>query len=356
MANGDKSSDGFLIVGAEEVRGARANVVGITTHLGESDLQQFVNSKLQKPLRFSYEVVTCDGVLLGVIHVPLQDGWFYLKSDYGKLRRNIVYYRQGSSTAEMSPDEFERRCTRRLAKEDQPTLELQFAHIERPTVPGGRLHKEVVGIRAKINVRYSSPELEALVNELSPPAPRLAVSHEHEYFQRFAKFVRYGLLVSPLGFVLTNAGSVTATDIRVHLSTKHVDGLLILPEDKYPSRPLNTAMLGSGMGGAFASHVHFSRKDIVVSQSGDDYCIEWTLPKALPHLPTYSTGVFFIGNRESGDVPFHVTIYAENLRKPVSSELVVQVESTDGDLTAAEIMKFSQAFSVDDIQRGTGRV
>ena len=104
IANADKQGDGYILIGVEEVRGSRSRVHGVKVHLSDNDLQQFVSTKLNRPLTFSYQVVPCDGVTIGVIHIPAQDRFFYLKSDYGNLQANIVYYRLGSSTAKATPD------------------------------------------------------------------------------------------------------------------------------------------------------------------------------------------------------------------------------------------------------------
>src|SRR5438132_916164 len=93
LANAEKQEDGYLLIGVEEVRGGRATVRGVTAHLNDHDLQQFASGKVNRPITLSYEVVPCDGVHIGVIHIPAQERFFFLKNDFGKLRRNLIYYR-----------------------------------------------------------------------------------------------------------------------------------------------------------------------------------------------------------------------------------------------------------------------
>lgn len=80
LANADKPGDGYILIGAEEARGTRAKIHGVATHLQDHELQQFVASKTNRPLKFSYEVVPCDGVSIGVLHVPLQDRNIFSKT------------------------------------------------------------------------------------------------------------------------------------------------------------------------------------------------------------------------------------------------------------------------------------
>ena len=105
MANAWRRSEAYVIIGVEEVRGGRSTVYGIgaADHLADHSLQQFVNSLTNRPVRFGYEAFGFDGKQLGVIRVEQQPRPFYLKRDYGKLRRNEVYVRRGSSTDPTKP-------------------------------------------------------------------------------------------------------------------------------------------------------------------------------------------------------------------------------------------------------------
>lgn len=105
FANSWKRTDAYILIGVEEVRGGRSNIVGISTHLPDASLQQFVNTKIQRPLIFSYEAYPYEGVQIGIIHIPRQERPFYLKKDYGRLKANTAYIRRSSSTDIASLDE-----------------------------------------------------------------------------------------------------------------------------------------------------------------------------------------------------------------------------------------------------------
>jgi hypothetical protein len=308
LADAEKPADGYILIGVEEVRGARAKVHGVTAHLNDHDLQQFVNSKTQRSLRFSYEVVPCDGVTIGVICVPIQERPFFLKADYGRLRRNTVYYRLGSSTKEATPEELIRWSQQLAAKDDEPVLELQFARIKRVTVIGGSSVTEPIGTTVKIETRESAPLTLDEIARIAPPPPRLAFSDDHEYFQKFAKFVHLGLRLAPLGFTLTNSGGVTAMGIHVRLRMNGREGVILLTEERYPPRPLHKTKLSKNGGGLrdpmMASYTRFRQEDITVKRDGGITEIEWNVAKVLPKLPVFSDGVFFVGAQESRTVEF----------------------------------------------------
>lgn len=105
FANTPRRGDAHIVIGVEEVKGGPHKVVGITLHLDDANLQQFVNSKTQRPAIFSYETCNFESKSLGVIRIPPQAGPFYLKKDFGRLKRNEVYIRRGSSTGIATPDD-----------------------------------------------------------------------------------------------------------------------------------------------------------------------------------------------------------------------------------------------------------
>ncbi len=86
FANAWRRTDAYILIGVEEVRGARSIVHGITDHLPDHSLQQFVNSRTNKPVLFGYEVCNLDGVQIGVIRIEQQSRPIYLKKDFGRLQ------------------------------------------------------------------------------------------------------------------------------------------------------------------------------------------------------------------------------------------------------------------------------
>jgi hypothetical protein len=72
MANAWRDTDAFILIGVQEQPGRKADVVGIVDHLDDADLQQFVNSKTNRPVQFSYKSLEEGGRSIGIIHVPLQ--------------------------------------------------------------------------------------------------------------------------------------------------------------------------------------------------------------------------------------------------------------------------------------------
>jgi hypothetical protein len=104
FANGERHAEAYILIGVEEVQGGRSAVVGVSHHLEDDKLQQFVNSKTNRPVTFSYRAYPFEGKQLGIIIIPQQDRPTYLNKDFGRLHQYAVYCRQGTSTATVPPD------------------------------------------------------------------------------------------------------------------------------------------------------------------------------------------------------------------------------------------------------------
>lgn len=128
FANAWRQETAFILIGVDEAKGAKGKVVGVSHHLEDSDLQQFVNSKTQRPIEFSYEAAVLEGKDVGVIRIPVQARPFYVRRRYGVVEKNSVYLRRGSSTAVAMPDEVARMGATNAPAADG--LELTWADLE----------------------------------------------------------------------------------------------------------------------------------------------------------------------------------------------------------------------------------
>ena len=105
FANSWRRTTAYILIGVNEVKGGRSNIVGVAKHLDDAKLHQFVNGKTQRPVEFSYQEITIEGTTIGAIEIPLQERPTYLRRRYGKLSAHEVPIRDGSSTRAATPDE-----------------------------------------------------------------------------------------------------------------------------------------------------------------------------------------------------------------------------------------------------------
>jgi len=106
FANAWKTDDAHILIGVEEVKGGRDKACGVTHHLEDANVQQLVNKKTNTAAKFIYLAEKIDGEKVGIIKINRdQKRPIYLRKDFGKLRKDVVYMRQESSTVEASLDE-----------------------------------------------------------------------------------------------------------------------------------------------------------------------------------------------------------------------------------------------------------
>ncbi len=126
LANAWKATDGCIIVGVEEVNGKAASLPGVVPELNDSNVQQFVNSKTNRPVAFAVEHVDHQGTPLTIIRIgQKQPRPIFLNKSYGRLKKNVVYIRHGSSTEEASPDEIA-EMAKQEAVANAPDVEVRF--------------------------------------------------------------------------------------------------------------------------------------------------------------------------------------------------------------------------------------
>ena len=153
FANAWRRSDAYILIGVEEVKGGRSTPLGIEIDFEGAQLQQFVNSKTQKPIDFNYRTLLIDGLKIGVIRIPLQSRPYYLEKDYGKLKRYVVYIRRGSSTDEASPEEIHNMGKAEVQDtQESPKIEFAFANLKERTSLGASMPIEAIVLDMRLTI------------------------------------------------------------------------------------------------------------------------------------------------------------------------------------------------------------
>ncbi len=335
LANADTAESRFILMGVEERKGKRAGILGINAQLKDNDLQQFVNTKpLNKPIVFQYEVLTVDGLTIGIVSIPVQEGPFYLRADYGKLRKNIVYCRQGSSTAELTPDELLHVGRRQALSDKIPKLELSLAQVAVPSPPFNLsenvLWDPAMALEVKRVFQLSPHEIQKLIQEdIGAGLPEVYLSERSRFYQQLDKFRALGLMFRPIGLHLLNSGQVSVSDVRIALQLMTAKGIQVLSAKDFPPRPVVRQVREIFRDFPEASHTRLVSGDLTVRKHGEAQAIDWAVPKIIPAERKFSTGFFLIAAAESCTLSFTFSVLAENLPFPISGELELRVAVSD---------------------------
>lgn len=144
LANTYRDGTAYILIGFMENPPHPAEVVGLLPEgsVDDARLQEFINGKLETKLTFRYEERLFDSKHIAIISIPKQQRPFYLKKDYGKLKKDIVYVRRGSSTGVASPREIALMGATNIERIDAQ-IQLNFQTNENKPLPE-RLEREFV--------------------------------------------------------------------------------------------------------------------------------------------------------------------------------------------------------------------
>lgn len=218
FANSWRRSDAFILIGIKEVKAGRSKVYGINDKLDDAQIQQFVNSKTNIPLTFSYRNMDFESKCIGIIHIPIQPRPLYLKKDFGKLKKETVYIKRGSSTEIAKLDEIAKMGNSLFEiEQSEPLLEVFFAEIERRM-----LLADTYSISSLI---LNTPKKKDIPDyELPPSRQHGLVNFELEranysYYKELTAFTKQHRLYSPINFAIKNTGSSVARDVRLEIKS-----------------------------------------------------------------------------------------------------------------------------------------
>lgn len=106
LANAWKDADAYIVIGVEEENGRAKRICGANATITDAEVQQFVNSNTTRAISFRVVEMQHEGMTLAVVQIDeTQNRPICVKKAIGKLKKNAVYIRRGSSTAEASADE-----------------------------------------------------------------------------------------------------------------------------------------------------------------------------------------------------------------------------------------------------------
>ena len=335
FANAWRRADAYILRGVEEVRGGRSNVVGVSEHLDDHSLQQFVSHLTNRPPHFSYEAFTFEGKQVGIIKIDdRQARPFYLKADYGKLKKKVVYVRRGSSTCEADIDEIARMGT--PVVQEQADLRLEFAELDREASLGDSI--QLQSTYCEMPPMESIPEY-GVVRGGGRYDYALPVSVMERlnaaYYREKAIYDFTTQCYRPVRLLVTNAGDATAQNVRVEIAVVRENGG-VLEKSKMPEKPEKREHL------AMANELwqqmrprHDGQRHVETHADKFKIIIECG---TLQPKRSIASDTFFVAKAESGQLKLAGLIYAENLSTPKAVELHADFTITRKQVSIRELV------------------
>ncbi len=307
FANSWRRTTAYILIGIEEVKGGRSNIVGVKEHLDDAILHQFVNGKTQRLVEFSYQVLHTEGTTIGVIEIPLQKRPAYLKERFGRIGPHEVFIKDGSSTRIASPEEIARMGAEEVIG-GAPGLSLQWTELtDHTALPSPKT------IRSVILDPLLPPDTFARrrLHILNPNFPKKVIAYAAQR-----------AFLTPLGLRLQNRSGVVGKRIRFIGHVVNSDGMVIQswidyppPENLLDAPRFSESMLRST-----------GDIDLNVREYIDRWEIEIDFGDVRPRDEAWTTNGLFIGSTYPGVVSLQGELRGDNLPEPIKCELEVQVE------------------------------
>ncbi|GAB6112407.1 AlbA family DNA-binding domain-containing protein [Desulfomicrobium salsuginis] len=325
FSNSWRRTDAFILIGIKEVKGGKSEVEGISEKLDDAQIQQFVNSKTQKPITFSYRNLDFKNKHIGVIHIPIQNRPFYLKKDYGNLKKETVYIKRGSSTDIAKLDEISKMGINSFVSEEKsPILEIYFVDKEkREILPDTYSSSSLV-----LNVPRQKDIPDYKGNK---QRPALGYSFDldrtnSDYYRELTRFTSIHRLTFPIYFAIKNSGSGVANDVRVEIKIQDSKNIIQALDEygmpkvpQYSYSPLRD--ISYKLQGVVAS------RDLTVKRISDYWLVETSVEKVQPQSTAWIESCLHIGALEKVEFCIETTIYSDNLPEPTTKNLLIKIDS-----------------------------
>ncbi len=343
FANSCRRNDAFILIGIKEVKGGRSKVYGINDKLDDAQIQQFVNSKTNEPLSFSYRNMDFESKCIGIIHIPIQRRPLYLKKNFGKLKKETVYIKRGSSTVIAKIDEIAQMGKSLFEiEQSQPLLEVFFADIEKRML--------LVDTYSISSLILNTPKKKDI------PDYELPTSRQHSwmnfglkqvnysYYRELTAFTKQHSLYSPINFAVKNTGSSVARDVRLKIKIldkknkiKALDesAILSVPESSYSSKPFYKEVF-------YPMNAVQNTQYLNVTRISDYWLIEAGVEKVQPKSIAWLESTLFLGALESIEFPIETTIFSDDLSEPSEKKLIIKNNSENRDVNLADIRELEK--------------
>lgn len=346
FANAWRRTDAYILIGVEEVRGGRSIVVGIpeSDQLADHSLQQFVSSLTHRPVRFRYEAFIYDDMHIGVIKVEQQPRPVFLKQDYGKLKKNAVYVRRGSSTSlsmPAEPDEIAQMGEIAVATVAEVTV--GFVNPDSDEMLGTQIEfeTEYCKMPSVRSIPNFSPQRQSVLGLTFDFASSLDPLNRPNasYFRDLAEYEFAKRLLRPVRLIINNIGQATARSVRIEIRIMGGSDSIVVDASEVPEEPsqyssnfLNTALRG------FRPALGREPGDVLIEQDDGGGRMVIECGDLQPGRQVRSE-VFFVGKEAGGMIEMVGQVFADNLPQPQPLMLQIQFDVKQSILSVDELIQ-----------------
>ena len=323
FANTHRDSSAFIVIGVEEVKGARSRIIGVAEHLIDDDLHDFMNKLTNRPVQFSYSPHHVEGVEIGMIEIPTQARLFYLTNPYGRLQANAVYVRDGSATRIATPDEIVEMTT-----PQPPSLVVDWVDQSK---------NEVISSPCTLHPLVLFPTLGTDAIQRSPLPYRSTLgipthSYNEDYPADLIIYTYCRNAYSSLGLQIHNHGEVTGENVCFEGLIAKSDGLLV--KDTQPDFP--TEIYGF-LPNIYDRTYEPPSTEIYLSEDTELWVIQVEFGNVRPGERIVANDHLWFSSMRSMSATMTGKILGENIPEPIQCSLEIKFETLQRPMTIEDI-------------------
>jgi Putative DNA-binding domain len=314
FANSWRQGDAYIVTGMIDVADGPNDPIGIDTNndFDDAQLQQFISGKTNRPIEIAYERHYYGGKTLGVIKIAKQDRPTYAKRDYGKVKKEVVYYRRGSSTATATPELIAQMGRDSIQMDPvSPTLALQFADYDTREKFGTSISIQSIVIASPTGRLPTLETPKAHIGGYQLPTMNPLEERNGNYWRELEVYVRENLLCKPVSLLIENTSTVTATQVRVEISISASGGIQVT--DNLPDEPVRSHIESLKH---FKPVWHQQSSPLIVKKHQNSWTITVLGGDLSPKADFWLEQPFYVGSTELEHLSVEALIFANNLPEP----------------------------------------
>ena len=318
FSNARRETAAHILIGVKEVRGGRSRVVGVDKHLDDAQLHQFVNSKTNRAIEFSYQPFRTEGVAIGVIEIPVQERPFYVTKRFGKVEKDTVYKRDGSSTAVASLDEIASMGAAQDV-DGTPQLVLEWADIEKRIVLASPFAVKTLFLYPRLpddtfeaTRQRSLHPLNTYMDNKNYSSEIIAYAHDMAFFK-------------PFGLRLSNRGGMARRRVRFVGWVQRQNAVGILDRSSQPRRPRRRSVDSWAESIIPLEQQLRGRHDPQVRKLNDKWEVVVDFGDVRPQDEVWTDSALFIGSA-GGITKLEGELRGDNIPEPVSCVLEINIQ------------------------------
>lgn len=344
FANSWRQNEAYIVIGVEEVTGGRHIPIGTEDHFNDAQLQQFVNSKTNRKVELSYEVHPYKGKKIGVIKIPKQERPTYAIKRFGKVDKEVVYYRLGSSTTIAKPEDIARMGRDSVEDIAVPVMNIQFANHETRQELGDSIRlSSIVYAEPTVPLPDAKRKQNHGIYDFMQPTELvgLGLQINTDYWREKEEYIRLTKFFNPVAFLLKNQSGILAQNVRVEIGVNLSGSITV--ESEIPDEPEYEYEYRISSILHHNSYLLMQQKTQPIFsffEHGEQLTITVPFGNIQPKSCVWTSQPFYIGSGEKKSLKLEAVIYADNLPTPQKSNLVINFDiENKGYLTVDQLME-----------------